>query len=128
MDPVKRSAWRTGVVVLFVFLAGVVAGGFASRAVQQRRMRELVMGDPAIMRTRLTLYALDQRLSLTPTQRAEAERVLHEQEPRYRDALERSRPEVRELRKDMAKRLEPSLTADQRAVLEELVREGERYR
>ena len=86
------------------------------------------MGDPAIMRTRLMLYALDQRLSLTPPQRAEAERVLRAQEDSYRQALELSRPYIRELRRDMARQLGPSLEPNQRVNLEELVREGERFR
>ena len=128
MDTIRRSYWRTGIVVAIVFLVGALSGGLATRAFQQRRVRELVMGDPAIMRTRLMLYALDQRLSLTPPQRAEAERVLRAQEDSYRQALELSRPYIRELRRDMARQLGPSLEPNQRVNLEELVREGERFR
>lgn len=128
MDPVKRSQRRTAVFVGLVFVLGAVAGGFASRAIQQRRMRDLVVGDPAVMRARLTLYALDQRLHLTPAQRAAAEGVLSAQARPYRDALELCRPPIRELRREMARQLAPTLDPAQRRLLDELVREGERYR
>lgn len=128
MDPVSRSRWRTAVLVTAVFVAGAAAGGFTTRALQQRRMRELVMGDPAALRTALTLHALDRRLGLTANQRAAAERVLHGQEASYRRALECGRPEVRALRREMAQELGPALTPAQRATLAELVQEGERFR
>ena len=128
MDPVRRSQWRTGVLVGLVFVLGAAAGGFGARAIQQRRMRELILGDPAAMRARLTLYALDHRLRLTPAQRTEAERILDAQAGRYRDALELCRPPIRELRRDMARQLGPALDPAQRSVLDELVREGERDR
>jgi hypothetical protein len=128
MDPVKRSFWRTGGVVALGFALGMAAGALTFRAVEQRRLRELVMGDPAVMRTRLTMRALENRLELTPDQRAEAERVLHAQEASYREALEPCRPPVRELRREMARRLEPVLNDAQRSALDALVREGERYR
>ena len=128
MDPVKRSYWRTALAVVLVFVLGAVAGGFASRAVQHRRMRELILGDPAEMRTQLTLYALTHRLDLTSRQRAEAEQMLRAQEAPYRQALELSRPQIRALRRELARQLGPTLAPDQRALLEELIREGERFR
>jgi hypothetical protein len=123
-----RSFWRTGVLVAAVFVMGVVTGGLVMRAVQQRRLREIMLGDPAAMRTRLTMFALERRLDLTPAQRAEAERLLTEQESDYRVAVEACRPRVRALRRDMATRLAPALEPAQRASLDELVREGERAR
>lgn len=42
MDPVRRSQWRTGALVGLVFVLGAAAGGFGARAIQQRRMRELI--------------------------------------------------------------------------------------
>jgi hypothetical protein len=128
MDPVTRSYLRTGVLVALVFAAGVATGGLAGRAVQQRRLHELLVGDPAVLRSRLMLYALDHRLELTPDQHAEAERVLRAQEEPYRQALELSRPSVRALRRELASDLAPRLDPAQRALLEELVREGERHR
>jgi hypothetical protein len=128
MDPVRRSYWSTGALVALVFVLGVATGGFASRALHQRRLRELVMGDPAVMRNRLTMHALERRLELTPGQRAQAERVLDAQAAPYREALEPCREPIRELRRDMARQLGPALEPGQRAVLEELVREGERFR
>ncbi len=128
MGPVTQSYWRTAILVSCVFVLGAVAGGFASRALQERRMRELILGDPAEMRTRLTLHALEHRLELTAEQRAEAERLLRAQQEPYRQALERSRPQIRELRREMAKELEPILQPEQKVILEELLREGERFR
>lgn len=128
MDPVRRSQLRTGLAVALVFLVGVALGAVVSRGLQQRRLRELILGDPATLRTELTLHALERRLDLSDAQRAEAERLLREQEEPYRAALEASRPRVRELRRELAERLRPALDPDQRATLEELLREGERFR
>lgn len=128
MDPVRLSRWRTGIVVALTFVLGAAAGGFATRAVQQRRLRELVTGDPAVMRTRLTMFALEHRLALLPNQRAEAERILVAQEGEYRAAAELCRPRIRDLRRELVRQLAPVLDPNQAGALDELVQEGERFR
>jgi hypothetical protein len=128
MDPVKRSSWRTGAVVTLVFVLGIATGVFSAHALQQRRLREIMLGDPAATRTRLTMFALERRLDLSPAQRVEAERLLRAQEGDYREAVEVCRPRVRELRRALVKDLEPILEPEQRALLEELTREQEQFR
>ena len=128
MDPVRRSYLRTSLLVVVVFVLGVVVGGLASRATQQRRIRELSTGDPAATRARLTLAALDDLLALSDAQRAEAERLLRAQSERFREAVEPCRPRTRALRRELLQQLLPALTADQRATLENLLRKGEPVR
>jgi hypothetical protein len=74
------------------------------------------------------LRALEGRLGLSPVQRAHAERVLDAQAGPYREALEPCRPRVRTLRRAMGTQLAPSLDPAQRAALEALLQEGERFR
>jgi hypothetical protein len=128
MDPVTRGRRRTALLVGLVFVLGVATGALVARAVFLRRVRELVMGDPAALRARVTLYALDQRLRVDGTQRAAAEGILRAQAPRYREALERCRPEVHRLRREFLEQLGPTLDPGQREALESLTREAERHR
>jgi hypothetical protein len=121
MDPVKRTYWRTVALVALVFASGMAAGVLATKAVVQRRVRELVTGDPAAMRRRLMMHALEQRLDLTTAQRDEAERVLRAQDAPFLKAIEPCRPQVRELRRGMARDLAPVLEPDQRAILDDLI-------
>ncbi len=128
METVKKSRWLTAAIIAVVFVLGVLTGGFATRARQQRQFREFMFGDPAAVRTRLTLFALERRLDLTPSQRAEAERLLRDQEVEYRAAVEPCRPRVRALRQEMARKLSPVLEPEQRAILEEILQRGDRAR
>jgi hypothetical protein len=126
MDPVKKTYGWTLALVALVFALGVVAGVLGARAVQHRRLREAITGDPAFTRTRLLLLALDARLGLTSEQRRETERLLRAQEDAYRAALGPCRPEVKSLREALAAELEPSLTPTQRATLDQLFQRAER--
>jgi hypothetical protein len=128
MDPVRRSQRRTLVLVVAVFVLGVLVGGLGTRAVLERRLRALVTGDPAVLRNQLLLRALDRRLRLTEAQRAEAARTLDAQSGAYREAIAPCRPQVRALRRQMARDLSPALDPTQRTALEGLVLEGERFR
>ncbi len=125
MDPVNRTYWRTVALVALVFALGMAAGVLATRAVVQRRIRELVTGDPAVMRRHLMMHALEQRLDLTAAQREEAERVLRAQDEPFLKAIDPCRPQVRELRRGMARDLAPVLEPGQRAILDDLIRIGE---
>lgn len=126
MDAVRRSGWGLAALVALVFALGVATGVYASRAGQQRQLRETLQGDPAAMRARLMLPALEERLDLTSTQRAEVARLLDAQAADYRAAVEACRPQVRALRRELIRALAPSLTPAQRTRLEELIRDRPR--
>lgn len=128
MDSVRRSERRTLALVVVIFALGVLVGALTTRAMQARRLRALLAGDPATLRNQMMLRALERRLGLSPSQRAQAERVLEAQSQPYRDALEPCRPRVRALRLEMRRALAPTLDPAQREALDTLVRDGERYR
>ena len=128
MDPVTRTFWRTTALVALVFVLGVAVGGFAMHAVQQRRLRALMQSDPGTVRTRLLLLALDARLDLDDAQRARVTRLAEAQERRYRDAVGPCRPEIRALRRELARDLAPILQPAQRATLDAILREREQAR
>jgi len=128
MDALSKTRWFSAVFVAAVFVMGTMTGALVMRAVQQRRFRALILADPVVLRHDLTLYAFQARLALTIEQRAALERILTEQEGRYREAMELSRPGVRKLRRELADGLSPMLTEAQRTTLEGLLKEGEVYR
>lgn len=103
---------------LVLFAAGFVAGVGATRARQQRWLRENLLADPARVRNTAFLRALDQQLGLDGAQRARASALLEAQSAEYRAAIELARPRLRVLRRELARDLAPSLSAAQRASLE----------
>jgi hypothetical protein len=128
MDPVKRTFWRSTALAALLFALGVAVGGFAMHAVQQRRLRALMQSEPGTVRTRMLMHALEAHLDLNDAQRAEATRLAHAQESRYRDAVAPCRPAVQLLRKELARDLAPTLDPAQRATLDAILREREHAR
>ncbi len=127
MDPLKRTRLLTVALLLLVFLLGSVTGGFVSRAVQQRRLREAMAGDPATMRTRLMTFALERRLDLTSRQRDATQQLLRSQEGAFRAAVEPCRPAKQELTRQVAEELRPMLTPEQHRELDDFL-EQEKHR
>lgn len=125
MDALSKTRRWTAVFVAIVFVIGALTGALVMRGIQQRRFREIILADPVAQRHDLTVYAFQTRLGLNADQRAVLERILAEQQGRYRETMELSRPGVRKLRRELAERLLPVLTESQRATLENLLKEGE---
>lgn len=128
MEPVKRARLSSALAGLLLFALGVITGGALVRARQQRWIREHLANDPASVRTELFLRGLDERLSLTRVQRAQARVILAQQEPAYREAIALSRPRLTELRRAFARDFAGQLSDEQRAILEATLRELEARR
>jgi hypothetical protein len=96
--------------------------GHVTRSVQHHReLRALVTGEIGATRTTLLARALSRSLSLSARQRDTAQRLLHEQEPAFRAAVEPCRPQVALLRDAWLDALRAELTTGQRTRLDALL-------
>lgn len=128
MESLTKTRVSSALAGVLIFVCGAITGGALVRAAQQRWVREHLASDPSSVRTELFLRGLDERLSLTRAQRVQARALLVAQSPQYREAIALSRPKLNELRRQFARDFAPSITAEQRAALDQTLAELEARR
>ncbi|MFO0560119.1 MAG: hypothetical protein U0269_19040 [Polyangiales bacterium] len=128
MESLTKTRVSSALAGVLIFACGAITGGALVRAAQQRWVREHLASDPSSVRTELFLRGLDERLSLTRAQRVQARALLVAQAPQYREAIALSRPKLNELRRQFARDFAPSITAEQRAALDQTLAELEARR
>lgn len=118
----SASRYKAIGVIAVIFVLGGVTGGAVTRWMIARKLSELLESDPATVRQRAILFALDRKLDLSDGQRSRIGRILLSTWPEFAAVTRTCEVELRPVRKRTAARIREVLGREQQQRFDRLVK------
>jgi Spy/CpxP family protein refolding chaperone len=123
----RTKVWAL-LVLVGVFLAGALSGTGATLLVVRHKVRTLLEAPAGELETRGLVLALDRRLRLTDTQRAQVEAIHRKHLPELNRVRRQSEPELATIRAQASREIRAVLTPEQQPEFDEMARKFEERR